>query len=106
MGEQEKEVTVKLRMVEPGDKPVPLLYSNFVQVNHTPWDFTLHFGNFSVPPEKPTLPKGATEVQLEVKAVARITVSTGLIKMLLKALQENIARYESTYGTIREAKED
>jgi hypothetical protein len=66
-------------------------------VNHTPWDFTFHFGNFFIPPDVPQEP---AELELEVKSVARITVPIRLIKGIVSALQKNIKRYEESFGVL------
>lgn len=96
MAEEEKVRRVKLRP-EPPEKGREPVYANFLQVNHTPWDFTFHFGTFFLPPEVPEEPG---ELELEVKAVARITVPTRLIKGIIKAIQTNIEKYESSYGVL------
>ena len=96
MAEEEKGRQVKLRL-EPPEKGREPFYANFLQVNHTPWDFTFHFGNFFLPPEVPEEP-GVLE--LEVKAVARITIPPRLIKGIIKAIQVNIETYESSFGVL------
>ena len=96
MAEEEKGRRIRLRPepIEKGPEPV---YANFVQVNHTPWDFTFHFGNFFLPPEVPQEPP---EFPLEVKSVARVTIPTKLIKGIVRALETNIKRHEESYGTL------
>lgn len=94
MSNEEKSRTFEIRL-EPIEKGPPSIYANFMNVNHTQWDFTLHFGHVVLP----TLIK-EEEQYLEAKAVARITIPVNLIKGVVRALNENIARYEKNHGTI------
>lgn len=96
MAEEAKRRQVRLRPEATEKGPAPI-YANFVQVNHTPWDFTLHFGSFFIPPE---VPQEAAEFGLEVKSVARITVPTKLIKAIVRAIELNIKRHEASFGAI------
>ena len=66
------------------------VYSNNMVVAHTKEEFVLDF--LMVAP-----PAGAV--------TARVIVSPGHIKRILVALQENISKYENTYGTIQIAEE-
>ncbi len=105
MAEEEKRRPVRLRP-EATEKGPALIYANFVQVNHTPWDFTLHFGNFFLPPEAPQAKESqeAAEFELEVKSVARISVPTRLIRGIVRALETNIKRYEDSYGVLPDSR--
>jgi len=64
-------------------------YSNLVVVHHNAEEFTLNFIYMF-----PTVPQG--------KLVASLIVSPAHAKRLMRALQENIARYESQFGTLPE----
>jgi hypothetical protein len=66
------------------------VYSNNMIVAHTGEEFIMDF--LMVAP-----PSGAV--------TARIIVSPGHIKRIVKALQENISKYEQKFGTIRMAEE-
>jgi hypothetical protein len=65
-------------------------YSNNMVVSHTKEEFIMDF--LMVAP-----PSGAL--------TARIIVSPGHIKRIIKALQENISRYEQKFGSIQPAEE-
>lgn len=65
-------------------------YSNNMVVSHTKEEFIMDF--LMVAP-----PSGAV--------TARIIVSPGHIKRIIKALQENISRYEQKFGSIQPAEE-
>lgn len=62
-------------------------YSNLVRISHSPSDLVMDFGHV-LPGEK-------------AKIVSRIVMSPIGAKLFLKALSENISRYEATFGEIR-----
>ena len=65
-------------------------YCNLVMFHHNPEEFTLHFIYVF-----PNVPQG--------KLLSSVIVSPAHAKRILKALAENISRYEAQYGPIREA---
>lgn len=74
----------------PMDVPEDLLpiYSNLVRITHSPSEIILDFSRM--------LPG-----QLTPHVLARILMSPIGAKLLLRALAENISRYEATFGEIR-----
>ena len=64
-------------------------YSNLTIVTHSPSEFILDFIQLM-----PGVPKG--------KVKSRIVMTPDNAKKLMKALTENIQKYESTHGTIKE----
>jgi hypothetical protein len=64
-------------------------YSNLVVVHHNAEEFTLNFIYMF-----PTMPQG--------KLVASLIVNPAHAKRLLRALQENVSRYEAQFGTLPE----
>ena len=63
------------------------VYSNIVRIGHSPYEFMLDFGQFQ--------PEGKRAF-MDV----RIITSPPHAKAILKALKDNIARYEERYGKI------
>lgn len=63
------------------------VYSNIVRIGHSPYEFMLDFGQFQ--------PEGKRAF-MDV----RIISSPQHAKAILKALGDNIARYEERYGKI------
>jgi len=63
-------------------------YANAMQVSHSKEDFLLTFLNI-VPPAG--------------RVVGKIITSPGHLKRIVRALDENLKKYEATYGTIEEA---
>jgi hypothetical protein len=75
--------------IKADEKELQGMYSNLAMINHTTEEFTLNFIYVF-----PNVPQG--------KLLASIIVSPGHAKRLLRALEENIGRYESQFGTIQE----
>lgn len=64
------------------------IYSNFAIINHSPSEIVIDFARLM-----PGVPKG--------KVHARIVLTPLNAKLLLKALQENLAKYEEKFGEVR-----
>jgi len=67
-------------------------FSNLVMFHHTAEEFTVHFIYVF-----PNVPQG--------KLVSSVIVSPGHAKRILRALEENVRRYEMQFGPIREVPE-
>jgi hypothetical protein len=67
-------------------------YSNLVMLHHNLEEFTLNFIYI--------FPNGA-----QGKLLSSVIVSPGHAKRILRALGENISRYEAQFGVIKEAPE-
>ena len=78
-----KTVNIKI-----GDEEQKGRYSNLLRIAHSREEFILDFINL-VPPQG--------------VVTARIVTSPGHLKRILRALKENLERYESAYGPIQEA---
>ena len=83
MTAEAKTVNIKI-----GDEEQKGRYSNLLRIAHSREEFILDFINL-VPPQ--------------AVVTARIVTSPGHLKRILRALRENLERYESAYGTIQEA---
>jgi hypothetical protein len=64
------------------------IYSNFAIINHSASEIVIDFGRLL-----PNVPK--------VKIHARILMTPLNAKLLLKALQDNLAKYEEQFGEVR-----
>ncbi len=82
-GPGEKQINIEL-----GEKEAEGIYSNLVLISHSPAEFVLDFTR--VLPGKP-----------RAKVYARIILAPQHAKSLLRALQENIKKYEAQYGEIK-----
>ncbi len=85
MAEQKGKKTVRIKMPEEISKGS---YSNSMAVFHTQEEFVIDFLNIFPP----------TGI-----ATARIITSPGHIKRIIRALEENLHRYEDRYGSVEEA---
>ncbi len=65
-----------------------IIYANMVRVAHTPGEFVMDFTSI--------LPMDVTG-----KVSARVVMAPLGLKLLHKALSENIARYEANFGKIK-----
>jgi hypothetical protein len=71
------------------------VYSNLMMISHRKEEFVLDF--LFVQPQR--TPQGQSVANLR----SRVITSPEHMKRILKAMQENITRYESTFGPIEEA---
>jgi len=71
-----------------GDEEQKGRYSNLLRIAHSREEFILDFINL-VPPQG--------------VVTARVVTSPGHLKRIVRALQENLERYEAAYGSIQEA---
>jgi hypothetical protein len=74
--------------LELGEKEAEGIYSNFVVISHSPAEFVLDFTRML-----PGVPKA--------KVYARIIMTPQHAKSLLKALTENVEKFEKQYGEIK-----
>ncbi len=85
MSEKAKGLNVKV-----GDEELKGRYSNLLRVTHTREEFILDFIN-AVPPQ--------------AIVTARLVASPGHLKRIVRALTENLERYEKNFGPLVEAPE-
>jgi Protein of unknown function (DUF3467) len=74
--------------IELGEKEAEGIYSNLAIITHSPAEFIIDFTRIV-----PGVPKA--------KVHARIITTPQHAKMLLKALKDNIDKYESRFGEIK-----
>ncbi|MDP3741227.1 MAG: DUF3467 domain-containing protein [bacterium] len=84
-GQQQNQVQIRA-----SDKDLKGVYSNMMQVSHTQEEFILDF--FSI---NPTVPVGVL--------ASRVILSPGHMKRIIAALQENLKRYEGSFGIVTPA---
>jgi hypothetical protein len=81
--QQQKQIQIKAQ-----DEELKGKYSNLMQITHTQDEFVLDF--FLVVPPQGTL-------------ASRVILSPGHLKRLLRALEDNVGKYEAKFGKIQEA---
>ena len=80
----QQEIKIKAK-----DEDLKGAYSNMMQILHTKEEFILDFF-LTAPPEG--------------MLASRVIMSPGHVKRMIKALQENVGKYEEKFGKIEEAK--
>lgn len=86
MAEEKKDPTgVNVKI---SDEELKGRYSNLLRIAHTREEFILDF--ISVVPPQPVV-------------TARVVTSPGHLKRIVRALADNLARYEEAFGTVKEA---
>jgi hypothetical protein len=85
MAEEKKQIKIRAK-----DEQLKGAYSNLMQILHTKEEFILDF--FLIYP-----PDGNLS--------SRVIISPGHMKRMVKALEENLEKYESKYGKVEEAEE-
>jgi hypothetical protein len=88
MSEQAKPQQQQLQ-IKAEEKELQGFYSNLVMVHHNAEEFSLNFIYVF-----PNVPQG--------KLLASVIVSPAHAKRLMRAMAENISRYEAQFGTIPE----
>ena len=84
MNQQEKQIQIKAK-----DEDLKGVYSNLMIVSHTKEEFCLDFVNTFNPP----------------MLTARVLTSPAHLKRMIKALEENMKKYEEQFGEVEAAKE-
>lgn len=86
MSDKNKPVQQQLN-IELGEKEAEGIYSNLAIISHSPAEFIIDFTRVL-----PGVPKA--------KVHARIVMTPQHAKLLLRALNENVARFENAFGEI------
>lgn len=72
------------------------MYANFVNVNHTPWDFRLMFAVVKTP--MPGTEQEQFEGEIRPEAIAEVIIPASLMHGLISALQSNFSSYLEQFG--------
>jgi Protein of unknown function (DUF3467) len=75
------------------------VYANFLGVWHTGHEFTLDFAS-TQPPQVEDPEDDQSLVRVPCRVVARVKVPVTVIFDVLRALNENMTRYETSFGEI------
>jgi len=81
--------------IQMDQQTAPGVYSNLMMISHRKEEFVLDF--LFVQPQR------AADGQAIANLRSRIITSPEHMKRILKAIQENISRYERSFGVIEEA---
>lgn len=75
-------------------------YANLLNVWHTAHEFTLDFAT-TMPPEAAVTDDGSEFVRVPVRVVQRVKVPPTLLFDIIRALNDNMTRYEEAFGPIQ-----
>jgi hypothetical protein len=75
------------------------VYANFLNVWHTAHEFTLDFAS-TMPAEQGTDELGAPGVRIPARVAVRVKVPPTLMFDIIRAINDNLTRYEATFGAI------
>jgi Protein of unknown function (DUF3467) len=92
MDEKQPQAQPGQMQIKADEKELQGLYSNLMMIHHNAEEFTLNFVYI--------FPNGT-----QGKLLSSVIVSPGHAKRIWRALGENISRYETQFGTIKEAPE-
>lgn len=99
MSEHEEEDRPTEFQIQVPNELEPGVYANFLSVWHTAYEFTLDFGVTQPPQidqEDPDAP-----VRVECRVVSRVKIPVTVLFDVLRALNENMTRYEQVFGEIK-----
>lgn len=96
MSESPAEGRAQFQIVPPqeiGDTPA--LYANFVQGTVTPYDLTLHFGWYAIPPlmEEPGGP-----VPVPVRPIVKVSIPLSLVRGVITMLEKQLEAWQDAFG--------
>jgi hypothetical protein len=89
-------IEVSFRLSPPSYADVPAAYSNFVQATLAQHDLTIFFSWYATPPladEPPT-----ESVDVPVRPVAAVSVPLGILRPLIRLLEQQAAVWEQSTG--------
>lgn len=89
-------LTLKVRL-EPDDS-VPEYYVNFVDVSHGPFDIGLLLGRLPTKLSAEEMENAQTSGQLVRRPVAEVIMTPDVARGLIKALSEQVQKYEKSFG--------
>jgi hypothetical protein len=76
----------------------PGVYANMMMITHRPEEFVLDF--LFAPPQTPNIKEQVALLR------SRVIVAPAHVKRILRALEENVRRYEASFGTIPDGSEN
>jgi hypothetical protein len=96
--EKPKEIKqVQVNLIPGGEPRMGRVYSNYAQISHSPWEFSIRFCLAPASIDITNLVPGETAT-VEIPIIIDVMVSPAVMPGLIKALQDNFERYEETFG--------
>jgi hypothetical protein len=91
----QKKKTVKVELVPSLQPKGGRIYSNFMQISHSPWDFTVRFCDA---PPGGNIPRTNKDLKFEIPNLVEIIIPVNVMPGLIGALQTHLEKYEKAYG--------
>jgi Protein of unknown function (DUF3467) len=96
---------------QPGERPTQFeiqippeleggVYANFLSVWHTAYEFTLDFAA-TQPPQVQDETDPTSPARVPCRVVARVKIPATVVFELIRAINDNMTRYEQAFGEIR-----
>jgi len=92
----ETKATIKLQIIPSKEIASKRIYSNFVSINHSPYDFTLTFCDILPVDDAQKLDIKKSN-KLNAPIQAEIVIPSSLVEPLIKALSQNYETYKIKY---------
>jgi len=87
--------TVEIKIIPDSELPLDRVYSNYVEVNHTPFDFTMRFCDTTPIRNMEEVKKNGGKHHIPV--VAEIALPVIIIPSLINALRDQLKKYQASY---------
>jgi hypothetical protein len=81
------------------------VYANFLSVWHTAHEFTLDFAA-TQPPQVPDETEPTSPLRVPCRVVARVKIPVTVVFALIRAIHDNMTRYEQSFGEIQRPGEE
>lgn len=92
-GAQEQKIELEF-VVEKNDD-IQEIYANFINISHTPWDFTFMFCCATMPIDQDMKKlRGRKKLQVKAPCVAKVKIPAISIDSLIDALQKQKTKYQ------------
>lgn len=85
-----KPETITLEIIPSIEPKLGRVYSNYIQISHSPWDFTIRFADAPSGSDAKELKQG---IKLKIPTVVDVVVVPTLIPGLIQALEANYKKY-------------
>lgn len=89
--------SVQVQLIPSLNPKLGRVYSNFIEVSHSPWDFTLRFCDAPSGGDIPRLTKGSKGGQIEIPSIVEIVIPVVLMPGLIRALTDQNEKYVKAY---------
>lgn len=94
-GESKKQEQIQIELIPDLNAKLGRIYSNYIQISHSPWDFTLKCCDA---PSGADILRLKTDNKVNIPNLVEIVIPVNLISGLIKALTDQSEKYIKEYG--------